>query len=130
VAALTYAQVVAGIRATIAAYARALDDAEPDELAATFCRDGVLVLYGADVITGRSAILAKFSEPTKPGVSRHVVVNTHVTAWSDIEAEGISDVAVIGRNGDSGWTVRSVGRYVDTFHRANGVWLFHSRTLE
>ncbi len=122
----TYAAVAEGVRATMAAYAQALDDGRTDDVVATFCQDGVCEIPGLGTHEGHAALRAAYSgwKPKRP--QRHVVVNTLVTDWSDEEANAISDVIFILR-GESGWTVQLIGRYHDTLHHADGTWRFHRR---
>ena len=37
------------------------------------------------------------------------------------------DFQIIGLFAESGWTILTVGRYEDTFHRVGGTWKFHRR---
>ena len=132
--AVTYADVVAGVRAAIARYAHAVDDGRPDDVVATFCPDGSADIPGAGVVTGTAALRAFFAGQAPRGLSRHVVVNTLVTEWDAGQATAISDLIVLARAGDRGWSVHLVGRYHDTLHHdtkhgGDGTWLFHSRTL-
>jgi hypothetical protein len=122
----TYAEVVEGIRATIAAYAHALDDGRTDDVVATFCPDGVCDIPGLGTHVGHEALRAAYSgwKPQRP--QRHLVVNTLVTDWSDNEANAISDVIFVLR-GDAGWAIQLVGRYHDTLHHDDGTWRFHHR---
>ena len=124
-----YADVVEGIRATLAAYTHALDDGRTDDIVATFCADGVVDIPGMGSHEGHDALRAAYTKwkPRKP--QRHVVVNTHVTAWGDHEASAISDVIFL-LQGDAGWTIQLVGRYHDTLHHSDGTWRFHRRTAE
>jgi hypothetical protein len=128
-ATMTYGQVVASLRATIAAYAQAVDDNRSDDIVATFCPDGTVDLPGVGSFTGHDALHATYSGLKSDGPTRHVVVNTHVTEWSDNHATATSDLAVFGRD-EAGWAVQLVGRYYDEFHHDHGVWRFHSRKLE
>jgi hypothetical protein len=125
----TYAQVVEGIRATIAAYAQALDDGRTDDVVATFCPDGVCEIPGMGTHEGHDALREAYSgwKPERP--QRHLVVNTLVTDWNDDEARAISDVIFV-LQGDSGWAIQLVGRYQDTLHHNNGKWRFHHRAAE
>jgi len=125
-AAPTYADVVEGIRATIAAYTQALDDGRTEEVVATFCPDGVCDIPGMGTHEGHDALREAYSrwEPRRP--QRHLVVNTLVTEWSEHEAVAISDVIFLLR-GDGGWDVQLVGRYHDTLHRDDDTWRFHRR---
>ena len=127
--ALTYADAVEGIRATIAAYTHALDDGRTDDVVATFCADGAVDLPGMGTHEGREALHAAYTKwrPRRP--QRHLVVNTLVTDWNDREATAVSDVIFL-LQGDAGWAVQVVGRYHDTLHCDAGIWRFHRRTAE
>ena len=125
----TYAEVVEGIRATIAAYTHALDDGRTDDVVATYCPDGVCDIPGMGRHVGHDALHAAYTKwkPRKP--QRHLVVNTLVTDWNDHEAKAISDVIFL-LQGDSGWAIQIVGRYHDTLHHVDGSWRFHERVAE
>jgi hypothetical protein len=125
----TYAEVVEGIRATIAAYAQALDDGRTDDVVATFCPDGGCEIPGLGTYVGHEALRQAYSglKPHRP--QRHLVVNTLVTDWNDHEANAISDLIFV-LQGDAGWTIQLVGRYHDTLHHDDGTWRFHHRAAE
>ena len=125
----TYAEVVEGVRAAIAAYTQALDDGRTNDVVATFCRDGVCDIPGMGTHVGHDALRAAYSrwKPQRP--QRHLVVNTLVTAWNDHEANAISDVIFI-LQGDSGWAVQLVGRYHDTLRHDDGTWRFQRRAAK
>jgi hypothetical protein len=126
----TYAEVVEGVRATIAAYTQALDDGRTDDVVATFCPDGGCDIPGMGSYEGHDALRSAYSKwkPTRP--QRHLVVNTLVTDWNDHEANAISDVIFV-LQGDSGWAIQLVGRYRDTLHHDDdGRWRFHRRAAE
>jgi hypothetical protein len=122
----TYAQIVEGVRATIARYAHALDDGRTDDVVATFCPDGVSEIPGLGTHEGHDALREAYSrwKPKRP--QRHVVVNTLVSEWNDHEATAISDMIFI-RQGESSWTIQLVGRYRDILHHDDGMWRFHRR---
>jgi hypothetical protein len=63
-------------------------------------------------------------KPRQP--QRHLVLNTHVTEWNPHEASSVSDVVFV-LQGDTGWTIRLVGRYHDVLHNDDGTWRFHRR---
>ncbi|HEX3956975.1 MAG TPA: nuclear transport factor 2 family protein [Trebonia sp.] len=126
---VAYADVVAGVRAALARYAHAVDDGRPDDVVATFCPDGSADIPGAGVVTGTEALVAYFAALEPRGRSRHVVVNTLVTKWDAGQATAISDLIVLGRAREAGWSVHLVGRYHDVLHNGDGTWRFHSRTL-
>ena len=123
---MRYAEVVEGIRATIAAYTQALDDGRTDDVVATFCPDGVCDIPGMGTHEGHDALHEAYArwKPRRP--QRHLVVNTLVTDWDDDEASAISDVIFI-LQGDAGWAIQLVGRYNDTLHYDEGTWRFHRR---
>ena len=122
----TYAEVVEGVRATIAAYTQALDDGRTDDVVATFCPDGVTEIPGMGTHVGHDALREAYAgwKPRRP--QRHLVVNTLVTDWNDHEATAISDVIFI-LQGESGWAIQLVGRYQDALHYDDGTWRFHRR---
>jgi hypothetical protein len=125
----TYAEVVAGVGASIAAYTHALDDGRTEDLVATFCPDGVCDMPGLGRHEGRDALRQAYSRLTPDQSQRHLVLNTEVTTWDDDEAHATSDVVFLHK-GDQGWTVRLVGRYYDVLHRDGETWRFHRRMAE
>ena len=126
---MTYADVVEGVRATLATYTMALDDGRTDDVVATFCPDGVCEIPGLGTHEGHDALRQAYSgwKPRRP--QRHLVANTVVTECSDHEATAVSDVIFMLRK-DSGWTIELVGRYHDVLHHKGGAWRFHRRTAE
>ncbi|MFN8036400.1 MAG: nuclear transport factor 2 family protein [Acidimicrobiia bacterium] len=125
----TYAAVVEGVRAAIAAYTQALDDGRTDDVVATFCPDGICDIPGMGTHEGQDALREAYQRwrPRRP--QRHLVVNTLVTDWDDREATAVSDVVFL-LQGESGWAVQVVGRYHDTLHRDGDTWRFHRRVAE
>jgi len=124
---LTYADVVEGVRATIARYAQALDDGRTDDIVATFCPDGVCDIPGMGTHTGHDALREAFAKWKPRLPQRHLVLNTLVSEWDAREATAISDVVFL-LWGDTGWAIKLVGRYHDVFHQGEGSWLLHHRT--
>lgn len=125
----TYADVVEGVRAALAAYTHALDDGRTDDVVATFCADGVIEIPGMGTHAGHDALREAYAgwKPQRP--QRHVVVNTHVTEWDERAADAVSDV-IFMLQGSSGWKIQLVGRYHDTLHRDGDAWRFHRRKAE
>ena len=123
---LRYADVTEGVRATLAAYVHALDDGRTDDIVATFCPDAVCEIEGQGTYEGHDALRAAYDgwKPRLP--QRHLVLNTHVTDWSDDEAHALSDVVFLLRL-DGAWTTQLVGRYDDTLHRDGERWRIHRR---
>ena len=122
----TYAEVVEGVRSTLAAYTLALDDGRTDDVVATFCPDGGCDIPGMGTHQGHDALRAAYAKWAPRQPQRHLVVNTLVTDWSDHEAQAVSDVVFLLR-GEAGWAVQLVGRYHDTLHHDAGTWRFHHR---
>jgi SnoaL-like domain len=122
----TYAEVVEGVRATIAEYTHALDDGRTDDVVATFCPDGVCAIPGMGTHAGHDALREAYArwKPRRP--QRHLVVNTLVTDWNEHQAEAVSDVILLLQR-DAGWAIEVVGRYQDTLHHVDGAWRFHRR---
>jgi ketosteroid isomerase-like protein len=125
----TYAAVVEGIRATIAAYTQALDDGRTDDVVVTYCPDGVIEIPGTGTFAGHDALREAYAGWTPQRPQRHLVVNTLVTDWNDHEAIAISDLVFMVK-GDAGWSIQLVGRYHDTLHHGDGAWRFHCRAAE
>jgi hypothetical protein len=115
-----------GVRGAIAAYAHALDTGRTADIAGLFCADGVAEIAGMARFEGPEAITAGFAAfaPTAPQL--HLVANTVITEWTEDSATAVSDLAFFAQ-GEGGWGVQMVGRYDDTLHLVDGVWLFHSR---
>ena len=126
---MTFADAAEGIRATLAAYAQALDDGRTDDVVATFCPDGACEIPGLGTHEGHDALRQAFAEwvPRRP--QRHVVVNTYLTDWDGGVARASSDVLFLLK-GEEGWSIKLVGRYHDVLHHSNGTWHFHRRTAE
>jgi SnoaL-like domain len=122
----TYAEVVEGVRAAIAAYTQALDDGRTDDVVATYCADGACEIPGMGTHEGHDALRQAYARWTPERPQRHLVLNTLVTDWNDHEANAISDVIFVLK-GDPGWAIQLVGRYHDTLHHADGRWRFHHR---
>jgi SnoaL-like domain len=125
----TYAEVVEGVRATIAAYTQALDDGRTDDVVATFCADGSCDIPGLGNYRGHDALREAYAKwkPRRP--QRHLVLNTLVTDWNDHEATVVSDVIFLLK-GESGWAIQLVGRYHDKLRREEGAWRFSHRAAE
>ncbi len=125
----TYAEVVAGVRATMAAYTQALDDGRTDDVVATFCPDAACEIPGLGAHEGHDALRQAYAKVTPARPQRHLVVNTLVSDWSDDEAHATSDVIFLLKC-ETGWAIQLVGRYHDVLHRSDGGWRFHRRTAE
>ena len=126
----SFADVDAGVRATLAAYTHALDDGRTDDVVATFCPDGGIELPGMGTHEGTDALRAAYDswKPRRP--QRHVLANIHVFEWDEHEAKVTSDLVFLLKGKDDAWSVQLVGRYHDVLHRSNGSWRFHRRVAE
>jgi SnoaL-like domain len=122
-----YADVVAGVTATIAAYSQAVDDGRTDDVVATYCADGSCDIQALGAHEGHEALRAAYVKVEPETPQRHLVFNTHVIEWSADEATAISDFVFMFRR-DEAWHVMLVGRYNDILHRDGDVWRFHRRT--
>jgi hypothetical protein len=127
-ATMTYAEVVEGIRASLAVYTHALDDGRTDDVVATFCPGGVIEIPDIGTFEGHDALREAYAGwvPRRP--QRHLVVNTLITDWDDHQATAVSDV-VFALEGEGGWSIQFVARYHDTLHHDDGTWRFHRRTV-
>jgi ketosteroid isomerase-like protein len=116
----------AGVQATIAAYAHALDAGRTDDIVELFLPDGVSEIVGFGTFEGHDAIRAGYANlvPTQPQL--HLVANTVITSSTGDEVTAVSNLAFFGR-GESGWAVQLVGRYDDTLRRYDGAWRFQKR---
>jgi 3-phenylpropionate/cinnamic acid dioxygenase small subunit len=126
---LRFADVDAGVRNVLAAYAQALDDGRTDDVVATFCADGTIDIPGLGTHEGHDALQAAYAAWSPRQPQRHLVANTHIEAWDDDEARATSDLVFLLR-GDAGWAIQVVGRYHDVLHREGDMWRFHHRRAE
>lgn len=124
-----YADVCAGVRATIAAYTLALDDGRTDDVVATFCVDGACDIPGLGQHQGHDALREAYGKWTPMRPQRHLVLNTLVRDWNADEAQATSDFVFLLR-GEPGWAVQLVGRYHDVLRRQGDSWRFFRRVAE
>lgn len=120
------------IRDTLARYNWAGDTGRIDELAETFCADGVLEIRGSAPLRGRSAIVAFLSGVTanigahagvKP-IVRHNVANVLFTEVNPDRAHVWSYFTVFTHIG-----LDHFGRYRDTFVPDGGGWRIKHRKV-
>lgn len=129
----SFAEVYAGVQATVAEHAHAQDDGRIADMVALYWSDGVVEIPGIATLKGVDAIREAFSQaawqpdPAQP--QRHVVANTVVTEWSDREAKATSDVVMFKHNGST-WSPAIVARYHDEFGESGGRWLLRRRADE
>ena len=128
----TYADVVEGVRATLAAYTHALDDGRTDDVVATFWPDGAFEAPGLGPYEGHDALRAAYGElGSRGGPSATSWSTPTSTHWDDHEATATSDVIFL-LLGDGGWAVQLVGRYRDhlRYDQDGGAWRFHRRMAQ
>jgi len=120
------------IRDTLARYNWAGDAGRLDELAETFCADGVLEIRGAEPLRGRSEIVAFLggitgkvaaSADVKP-IVRHNVANVLFTNMTRDHAQVSCYFTVVTHMG-----LDHIGRYRDTFVPDDNTWLIKHRKV-
>lgn len=131
------------IRDTLARYNWSGDAGRLDDLATTFCADGVLEIRGFEPLRGRPAIVAFLGGVTgdvaasvqpNPGVTpveaphkivvRHNLANVLFTAVTPERAQVLSYFTVVTHVG-----LDHFGRYRDTLVPADGTWLIKHRQV-
>ena len=125
----TYADVFAGVYTTVAAHAQHQDAGDTDGIMALYTKDAVLEVPGMGAYQGADAIRAAFDDWKPKGLQRHMPVNVVITDWDDSQARATTDVVFIAQ-GDAGWAVRIVARYLDEFRRDGERWLLTRRADE
>ena len=120
------------IRDTLARYNWSGDAGRLDELAETFCADGVLEIRGGEPLRGRTEIASFLSGVSgdvaanvdvKP-VVRHNVANVLFTGLSTDQARVSSYFTVVTQIG-----LDHFGRYRDTLVPEGGTWLIKHRKV-
>lgn len=120
------------IRDTLARYNWSGDSGRLEDLAATFCLDGVLEIRGSEPLRGRSAIAAFLGGVTgniaasadiKP-IVRHNVTNVLFTELTREQAHVSCYFTVVTHIG-----LDHFGRYRDTFVPDGDTWLIKHRKV-
>jgi uncharacterized protein (TIGR02246 family) len=125
----SYAEVFAGVYATVAAHAQCQDAGDTDGIVALYTADAVLEVPGMGSYQGADAIRAAFDDWKPKGLQRHMPVNIVISDWNDEEARATTDVVFLAQD-DTGWSVQIVARYHDVFRPADGKWLLLRRADE
>ena len=125
----TYADVFAGVYTTVAAHAQHQDAGDTDGIMALYTKDAVLEVPGMGAYQGADVIRAAWDDWKPKGLQRHLPVNIVITDWDDEQARATTDVVYIAQ-GDSGWSVQIVARYLDEFRRDGEKWLLSRRADE
>ena len=125
----TYAEVFAGVYATVAAHAQAQDAGSTDGIMALYTPDAVLEVPGMGVYQGTDVIRAAWDDWKPTGLQRHMPVNIVITGWDDEQARATTDVVFLAQ-GDNGWSVQIVARYHDVFRQVGGSWRLSRRADE
>src|SRR5262245_31203430 len=110
---MSYAEVAEGVRAAIASYTHALDDGRTDDVVAAYVADGSFEMPAIGTFTGHDALREAYAGWVPRVPQRHLVLNTHVSEWTDDTASATSDVVLI-IEGKQGWAIQFVSRYDDT----------------
>ena len=125
----TYAEVFAGVYATVAAHAQAQDAGDTDAIMALYTPDAVLEVPGMGAFQGADVIRAAWDDWKPKGLQRHMPVNIVLSDWDDQDARATTDVVFLAQ-GDKGWSVQIVARYHDVFRQVGGKWLLSRRADE
>ena len=125
----SYAEVFAGVYATVAAHSQHQDAGNTDGIMALYTPDAVLEVPGMGVYEGADVIRAAWDDWKPKGLQRHMPVNIVITDWNEEEARATTDVVFLAQ-GDNGWSVQIVARYHDVFRQAGGKWLLSRRADE
>jgi len=125
----TYAEVFAGVYATVAAHAQHQDAGNTDGIMALYTPDAVLEVPQMGVYQGADVIRAAWDDWKPKGLQRHMPVNIVITDWNDEAARATTDVVFIAQ-GEAGWSVQIVARYYDEFRPVDGKWLLSRRADE
>lgn len=122
------------IRDTLARYNWSGDAGRVDDLAATFCVDGLLEIRGSRSLRGRSEIagflrgvtadVATTGGANNKPVVRHILSNVLFTELTAQQAHVRSYFTVVTRVG-----LDHFGRYRDVLVPAEGTWLIKQRTV-
>lgn len=122
------------IRDTLARYTWSGDTGRADDLAATFCADGVLEIRDRPSLRGRTEI-ARFLSDLTAGVAgsaradskpivRHILTNVQFTELTSDQARVRSYFTVVTDIG-----LDHFGRYRDVLVPAEGTWLIKQRSV-
>lgn len=123
----TMLKVDAGVRRTIAAYARHVDGRDMDQCASLFAPEARIAVMG-ESHEGAVAIRAWLNQLARSAPGIHLTTNTLVEMIGEGRASAVSDVAFIKRD-DSGWRIVVAGQYADELVESDGRWLFANRTI-
>ncbi|MFE2066475.1 nuclear transport factor 2 family protein [Streptomyces sp. NPDC059467] len=117
---------LAGVQATIAAYAHAVDAGNTDAIPDLFTEDGVAEIVGQGTFEGREAIRKAYGAFAPQAPQLHMVGNILLTSPPGDEVTVSSNLVFFAR-GEEGWAVQLVGSYEDTLLRVGDVWKFRKR---
>jgi 3-phenylpropionate/cinnamic acid dioxygenase small subunit len=100
------------VRRVLARYCLLVDDRDFDQLLELFTEDARFNVLGND-LHGRAAI-REWMNGIPPSMFHHVT-NVVVSNGSHGTTHAISDCTVGARQDDGAWSIRTLGRYHDTF---------------
>jgi uncharacterized protein (TIGR02246 family) len=115
------------IQDLLAEYVRCVDRADFDRYASLFAEDGEVDLSPHGQARGRDAIRTLIAGMTgPPGGSFRIIGRPEIDLRGD-EATAVTLFAVIGRTGEGGPAVTTVGHHHDELRREGGRWCFARR---
>jgi len=117
----------AGVRRTIAAYARSVDGRDMEACARLFTDDARIRVMGEEHV-GAAQVRAWLEMLAKSPPGIHLTTNTLVHPRGGSEAEAVSDVAFIKQT-DGAWRIVVAGRYADRLRREADGWRFVERVI-
>ncbi|MFJ9563861.1 nuclear transport factor 2 family protein [Streptomyces fuscichromogenes] len=117
---------LAGVQATIAAYAHAVDSGNTDAVPDLFTVDGVAEIVGQGTFEGREAIRKAYGAFAPQAPQVHLVGNVLLTSPPGEEVTVSSNLVFLAR-GEDGWAVQLVGAYEDTLVLEGDAWKFRKR---
>ena len=119
------------IRDLVTRYNSNSDTGRFQQLLELFDDTSVMTLYGTDVYTGTKEIINIFNSAKgrlgnddTPRYIRHYVATHQIDVESETRASGRCYFVVITHIGVDHW-----GRYIDTYKKVNGKWLFDTRKV-
>lgn len=117
----------AGVRRTIAAYARTVDGRDMAAAARLFTDDARIQVMGEEHV-GIAQVRAWLEMLGKSPAGIHLTTNTLVQPRGATEAEAMSDVAFI-KQVDGAWKIVVAGSYADRLRREADGWRFVERVI-
>jgi uncharacterized protein (TIGR02246 family) len=112
----------------LARYNHAVDDGDPDGVAACFMEDGLLNGRSGHY-RGKEELLRIGKHTTAEMKLRHVVSNTVIDAQADSSIANVRSHLLFYRVTDAGLSFEASGIYNDVVVKVDGEWKFQSRLM-